>query len=70
MTDDQTLAYVRAAASAVGLSLDATQAQRVAGHLQRTAAMAQLLEQAPLGPEDELAEIYVPKQPPARTTHE
>jgi hypothetical protein len=61
MTDEQTLAYVQAAASALGLPLPPDRAQRVATHLARTAALAQLLENFPLGPEDELAEIYKPK---------
>jgi Protein of unknown function (DUF4089) len=63
VTDQETLAYVQASAAALGLPLDAARAQRVATHLQRTAALAQLLEQFPLDPEDELAEIYCPKQP-------
>ena len=60
MTDEQTLAYVQAAAVAVGLPLDAAQAARVAVHLQRTAGMAALLDAVPLHDADEPAEIYCP----------
>lgn len=60
MTDVELLAYVKASASALDLPLDAARAQRVAGHLARTAVMAQLLDAVPLAPEDELAEIYSP----------
>jgi hypothetical protein len=60
MDAPETLAYVRAAARAVNLPLDDATAQRVADHLQRTAGMVQLLDQAGLAPEHELAEIYKP----------
>ena len=63
MNEEQTLAYVKASGVALGLPLDAARAARVAAHLQRTAALAQLLEQFPLAPEDELAEIYCPDWP-------
>ncbi len=63
MTDEQTLAYVQAAATALELPLPPDRAQRVATHLARTAALARLLEDCPLGPEDEPAEIYKPKVP-------
>jgi len=36
--------------------------RRVAAHLQRTAALAALLEQAALTPDDEPAELYCPKR--------
>ena len=62
MNEEQTLAYVRATAAALALPIDAERASRVATHLQRTAALAQMLEQFPMGPEDELAEIYCPKR--------
>jgi Protein of unknown function (DUF4089) len=62
VNEEQTLAYVRATAAALALPLDAERASRVATHLQRTAALAQMLEQFPMSPEDELAEIYKPKQ--------
>lgn len=60
MTETQTLAYVQASAVALGLALDAGRAQRVASHLVRTAAMAQLLDAIPMAADDELAEIYSP----------
>lgn len=60
MTDDQTLAYVQAAAAALDLTLPPDRAQRVATHLARTALLAQQLDSFPMGPEDELAEIYKP----------
>jgi hypothetical protein len=60
MTDAQVLAYVKASAVAQGLLLDDARAQRVAGHLARTAQLAQLLEDEPLQDDDELAEIYRP----------
>jgi hypothetical protein len=58
MTEDEVLAYVKAAAVAVALPLDAARAQAVAQHLGRTAAMARVLEQAQLAPEHEPAEVY------------
>ncbi|WP_439519587.1 DUF4089 domain-containing protein [Hydrogenophaga sp.] len=60
MNEAQTLAYVQAAAVAVGLPLDDAQAARVATHLQRTAAMAALLDAFPLQDEDEVVEIFCP----------
>ena len=54
------LAYVKASATLQGLVLDEAQAQRVAQQLARTAQLAALLDGAPLAPEDELAEIYLP----------
>ena len=60
MTDDQVLAYVKATACALDMSLDDARAGRVAANLQRTFAMAQLLEQYDLTPHDEPAEIYCP----------
>jgi len=66
MTDADALAYVHASAALLGLPLDAARAQRVAAHLQRTASLAALLEQAALTPEAEPAEIYCPKRPMAR----
>jgi len=58
MEQQHILHYVQAAALTQGLQLDATRAAAVAQHFGRTLAMARLLEQAPLAPEDELAEIY------------
>ena len=60
MAEQKLLDYVAAAARVLGLTLDTAQAQRVAVHLGRTAAMAQQLEQAGLGVADEPAEIYCP----------
>ncbi|HCY16015.1 MAG: hypothetical protein A2Z93_06635 [Curvibacter sp. GWA2_64_110] len=63
MSESEALSYVQASALALGLPLSADRAQRVAIHLQRTAALAERLEQFPLTPEDELAEIYHPQRP-------
>jgi len=60
MTDDDVLDYVKVAAKLLALPLDEARAQRVAVHLSRTAVLAKLLSDAPLAPEDELAEIYKP----------
>ncbi|QHE77720.1 AtzG-like protein [Hydrogenophaga sp. PBL-H3] len=60
MTEEQTLAYVQAASVAVALPLNEAQAQRVATHLQRTAALAALLDAFELEVDDEPAEIYCP----------
>ena len=60
MTEAQVLAYVHASAALQGLPLDAARAKAVAQHLQHTAQMAQLLDGAPLSPEDEIAEVYRP----------
>jgi Protein of unknown function (DUF4089) len=60
MTDEQTLAYVRAVAAVVGLPLDEAQIARVAVHLQRTAGLAATLEDIPLAPHDEPAELFCP----------
>ena len=60
MSDDGLLAYVQASAALQGLPLDEARARRVAQQLARTAALAQLLEAAPLAPHDEPAEIYCP----------
>jgi hypothetical protein len=56
----EVLQYVKSAAQAVGLPLDEARAAAVAQHFGRTVAIARLLEQAPLAPEQELAEIYSP----------
>lgn len=60
MSEEEVLAYVKAAAALIALPLDEARARAVALHLGRTAAMARLLDEAPLAPEDELAEIYRP----------
>ncbi len=65
MKDTQLLAYVQAAAGAVGLPLDEMRVRSVAVHLGRTAAMARLLDEAELGPQDEPAEIFRPAPFPA-----
>jgi hypothetical protein len=54
------LEYVQVSASLLGLPLDSARAGRVAAHLQRTAAMAALLEAASLPLHVEIAEIYSP----------
>ena len=60
MNEAQTLAYVHAAAVAVDMSLDGAQAARVAVHLQRTAAIAAVIDAFPLAPHDEPAELFHP----------
>ena len=60
MQAQDVLNFVTANARMVGIPLDAAQAERVATHLQRTAAMAALLDAFPLHDEDEPAEIYRP----------
>lgn len=57
------LTYVRASARLLDLPLDEARAARVAGHLQRTAALAALLERLDLTVEDEPAEIYCAARP-------
>jgi hypothetical protein len=60
MEETEVLNYVKAAALAVGVPLTDARAQAVALHLGRSVAMARLLEQAPLAPADEPAEVYRP----------
>lgn len=60
MNDTRMLAYVETTAALLKLPLDAARTQRVAVNLQRTAALAAVLEAAPLTAHDELAEIYKP----------
>ena len=60
MNENDVLAYVKASATLQGMPLDEARAKAVAVHLARTAHLAQLLDDAPLCPEDELAEIYKP----------
>ena len=57
---DQIQTYVRASAAVLGLPMDDEQVLRVAAHLQRTAAMAAMLEAVELPPDAEPAQIYVP----------
>jgi hypothetical protein len=63
VNDDDMLAYVRASARLLDLPLYEARAARVAGHLQRTAALAALLERQDLTVEDEPAEVYCPSRP-------
>ena len=65
MTEAEVLAYVKASAKAQGLVLDEERAQSVAVHMARTAHLAQLLTDVPLGHADEPAEIYKPLAFPA-----
>ena len=60
MTPAIMLAYVQAAAELQGLALPPERAIRVAQQLERTAQLARLLDEAPLAPEDEPAELYQP----------
>lgn len=60
MEEQDVLAYVSNSARLLGLPLDDAQTARVATHLQRTAAMAELLDAFPLRDEDELVEIFCP----------
>lgn len=52
--------YVKATAALLDLPLDDARAQRVAGHLALSAALAQALEAYPLPPEVEPAEVFCP----------
>ena len=60
MNQAEILTYVKSTAALLGIPMDAARAARVASHLQRTAAMAALLDAANLSVDDELAEIYCP----------
>ena len=60
MNQADVLNYVTSSAVLLGIPMDAARAARVASHLQRTAAMAALLDAANLSVDDELAEIYCP----------
>lgn len=66
MDEQEVQAYVRATARALNLPLDEARVQAVALHLGRTVALASLLEAVPLGPEEEVAEIYRPAPFPAQ----
>lgn len=68
MNDIDSQVYVRASAAVLGLPLDDAQVLRVAAHLQRTAALAQMLDNLAMPPEAEPAEIYKPKVPVAPVT--
>ncbi len=65
MNDALSLQYVKTTAELLKLPLEDAQAARVAVHLQRTAAMASLLDSAGLTAHDELVEIYCPAPFPA-----
>ena len=65
MEESEVLQYVQAAAQVVRLPLDADRAQSVATHFTRTLAIARVLDDALLAPEQELAEIYCPAPFPA-----
>jgi len=52
-------AYARAAAAAIGLPLDPRHLPGVAANLRIAARMAALVEEAPLGPADEPAPVFV-----------
>jgi hypothetical protein len=60
MEEQDVRAYVSTTARLLGLPLDEDQTARVATHLQRTAAMAELLDAFPLLDDDELVEIFCP----------
>ncbi len=62
MEEQDVRAYVSTTARLLGLPLDEDQTTRVATHLQRTAAMAELLDAFPLLDDDELVEIFCPAQ--------
>lgn len=59
-TAEDLLAYVYATAALLDLPLDGARAERVAGHLAISAALANALEAYPLPPEAEPAEVYCP----------
>jgi hypothetical protein len=59
-TDADTADYVRITARLQALPLDEPQVQRVALHLGRTRAMAQLLTRFALTPHEEITEIFCP----------
>jgi hypothetical protein len=52
--------YVRSAAGLLGVPLTEAQLERIAVHLERTRAMAVMLQAVPLGVDDEPAEIFKP----------
>ena len=60
MIEESTRTYVTTTATLLGIPMDAARAERVAGHFQRTRAMAALLGSADLPITEELAEIYCP----------
>ena len=60
MNEADVLNYVNSTAVLLSIPMDAARAGRVASHLQRTVAMAALLDTANLDVDDELVEIYCP----------
>ena len=60
MDDNLIPAYITASAALLGIPMNAARIERVAAHMQRTAAMAALLEIADLAVHEELVEIYCP----------
>ena len=60
MNEADVLNYVHSTATLLGMPVDDERAKRVASHLQRTVAMAVMLEAANLSAHVELAEIYCP----------
>ena len=60
MNEADVLNYVYSTATLLGIPVDDERARRVASHLQRTVAMAAMLDTANLHAEAELAEIYCP----------
>jgi hypothetical protein len=65
MEENEILDYVKASARALGLALNDERAAAVALHLGRSMAVARVLEQVPLAPHHELAQIYVAAPFPA-----
>ena len=60
MQEDDLHTYVKAAAQAIDLPLDEARARAVALNLERTLAMARLLDGTAFAPADEPAELYRP----------
>ena len=60
MNQVEVLNYVKSTAALLGIPMDTARAERVASHLQRTVAMAGLVDAANLPADVELAEIYCP----------
>ena len=62
LSSDRTglLEYVKTTAALLDLPLDEARAERVAGHLTLSAALARSLEAYPLAPDIEPAEVYCP----------
>ncbi len=61
MNEADVLNYVHSTAALLGIPVDDARAKRVASHLQRTVAMAAMLDAANLPAAVELAEIYCPE---------